>query len=234
MSEMNKDIAIIFDINGTCIFDGVFHDKAWQIYIEELALKEVNDEEVDKYIKGKTAKETLEHFLGYELTDNMIVQFSEEKERIYRNILVKENVELAPGLEGFLNYLLLARVKRTIATTANLENMNLYFERFGLDRWFKWEDVVIGAGNIPLKPHPDLFLAAIEKLGMSAEQILVFEDSEIGIKAALAAGIKHIIAVVGDKDSKGEHFLSREYLDRPEIIAKVEDFTELGSISDLI
>lgn len=234
MSEMNKDIAIIFDFNGTCIFDGVFHDKAWQIYIEELALKEVNDEEVDKYIKGKTAKETLEHFLGYELTDNMIVQFSEEKERIYRNILVKENVELAPGLEGFLNYLLLARVKRTIATTANLENMNLYFERFGLDRWFKWEDVVIGAGNIPLKPHPDLFLAAIEKLGMSAEQILVFEDSEIGIKAALAAGIKHIIAVVGDKDSKGEHFLSREYLDRPEIIAKVEDFTELGSISDLI
>lgn len=231
---MNKDIAIIFDFNGTCIFDGVFHDKAWQIYIEELALKEVNDEEVDKYIKGKTAKETLEHFLGYELTDNMIVQFSEEKERIYRNILVKENVELAPGLEGFLNYLLLARVKRTIATTANLENMNLYFERFGLDRWFKWEDVVIGAGNIPLKPHPDLFLAAIEKLGMSAEQILVFEDSEIGIKAALAAGIKHIIAVVGDKDSKGEHFLSREYLDRPEIIAKVEDFTELGSISDLI
>ena len=234
MSEMNKDIAIIFDFNGTCIFDGVFHDKAWQIYIEELALKEVNDEEVDKYIKGKSAKETLEHFLGYELTDNMIVQFSEEKERIYRNILVKENVELAPGLEGFLNYLLLARVKRTIATTANLENMNLYFERFGLDRWFKWEDVVIGAGNIPLKPHPDLFLAAIEKLGMSAEQILVFEDSEIGIKAALAAGIKHIIAVVGDKDSKGEHFLSREYLDRPEIIAKVEDFTELGSISDLI
>lgn len=231
---MNKDIAIIFDFNGTCIFDGVFHDKAWQIYIEELALKEVNDEEVDKYIKGKTAKETLEHFLGYELTDNMIVQFSEEKERIYRNILVKENVELAPGLEGFLNYLLLARVKRTIATTANLENMNLYFERFGLDRWFKWEDVVIGAGNIPLKPHPDLFLAAIEKLGMSAEQILVFEDSEIGIKAALAAGIKHIIVVVGDKDSKGEHFLSREYLDRPEIIAKVEDFTELGSISDLI
>ena len=231
---MNKDIAIIFDFNGTCIFDGVFHDKAWQIYIEELALKEVNDEEVDKYIKGKSAKETLEHFLGYELTDNMIVQFSEEKERIYRNILVKENVELAPGLEGFLNYLLLARVKRTIATTANLENMNLYFERFGLDRWFKWEDVVIGAGNIPLKPHPDLFLAAIEKLGMSAEQILVFEDSEIGIKAALAAGIKHIIAVVGDKDSKGEHFLSREYLDRPEIIAKVEDFTELGSISDLI
>lgn len=234
MSEMNKDIAIIFDFNGTCIFDGVFHDKAWQIYIEELALKEVNDEEVDKYIKGKTAKETLEHFLGYELTDNMIVQFSEEKERIYRNILVKENVELAPGLEGFLNYLLLARVKRTIATTANLENMNLYFERFGLDRWFKWEDVVIGAGNIPLKPHPDLFLAAIEKLGMSAEQILVFEDSEIGIKAALAAGIKHIIVVVGDKDSKGEHFLSREYLDRPEIIAKVEDFTELGSISELI
>ena len=234
MGDMNKDIAVIFDFNGTCIFDGIYHEKAWQLYVEELALTSVSDEDVSKYIKGKTAKEILEHFLGYELTDNMVVQFSEEKERIYRSMLLKENVELAPGLEGFLNYLMLARVKRTIATTANLENMNLYFEQYALDRWFRWEDVVIGAGNIPLKPHPDLYLAAIEKLGMSADKILVFEDSEVGIKAALAAGIKHIIVVTGDEGIDGTHSLDEDLLKRSEIIAKIRDFNELDSISDLI
>ena len=234
MDEMNKDIAVIFDFNGTCIFDGQYHDKAWQLYIEELSFKSVSDEEMHKYIKGNSAKGILEHFLGYELTDNMVTQFSEEKERIYRSMLVKADVDLALGLEGFLNYLLLARVKRTIATTANLENMNLYFERYNLERWFRWEDVVIGAGNIPLKPHPDLYLAAIQKLGMPAERILVFEDSNVGIKAAIDAGIKHIIAVVGDKGIDGKGGPSEEYLNRPEVIAKVEDYTELGSISDLI
>ena len=92
MGDMNKDIAVIFDFNGTCIFDGIYHEKAWQLYVEELALTSVSDEDVSKYIKGKTAKEILEHFLGYELTDNMVVQFSEEKERIYRSLIAKDDV----------------------------------------------------------------------------------------------------------------------------------------------
>ena len=175
---MNKDIAVIFDFNGTCIFDGKFHDEAWKTYIEELTSRNVSVDEVKDYIIGKTAKDILEHFLGYELNDNMVNQLSEEKERIYRIMLAKSDVGLAPGLEEFLNYLSLAKVKRTIATTANLENMNYYFERYNLERWFKWEEIVIGIGNIPLKPHPDLYLAAIKKLDMPVEKIVVFEDSE--------------------------------------------------------
>ncbi len=218
---MNKDIGIIFDFNGTCLFDGKYHDKAWKIYIEELAMQPVSDQDVKEYIVGKTAKEILEHFLGYELTDNMINQFTDEKERIYRNLIVKDDLQLAPGLESFLNYLLLAQVKRTIASTANLENMNLYFERFGLDRWFRWEDVVIGVGNIPLKPHPDLYLAAIERLGFPADKIVAFEDSEAGVKSAYSAGIEHIIAVTGDSKNSG-------LITRPGVYASISNYTELN------
>ena len=123
---MNKDIGVIFDFNGTCIFDGKYHNMAWKTYIEELSMKPVSDRDTSLWIIGKTPKEILEHFLGYELSDNMINQFSEEKERIYRSLIAKDDVPLAPGLKDFLNYLLLAQVKRTIATTANLENMNMY------------------------------------------------------------------------------------------------------------
>ena len=220
---MNKDIAVIFDFNGTCIFDGKFHDEAWKTYIEELTSRNVSVDEVKDYIIGKTAKDILEHFLGYELNDNMVNQLSEEKERIYRIMLAKSDVGLAPGLEEFLNYLSLAKVKRTIATTANLENMNYYFERYNLERWFKWEEIVIGIGNIPLKPHPDLYLAAIKKLDMPVEKIVVFEDSESGVMAAERAGIKHIIAITGDSNSKC-------LAERKNIIASVEDFLHLGEI----
>ncbi len=102
---MNKDIAVIFDFNGTCIFDGKLHDQAWKTYIEELASREVLGNEIEDYIIGKTSKEILEHFLGYELNDNMVNQFSEEKERIYRILLAKADVKLAEGLEEFLDYI---------------------------------------------------------------------------------------------------------------------------------
>ena len=220
---MNKDIAVIFDFNGTCIFDGSLHNRAWRTYVEELTLKEVSDEDAANWIYGKTPKEILEHFLGYELTENTVFQLSEEKERIYRSLLVKDELPLAPGLEDFLNYLMLARIKRGIATTADQDNMNLYFERYGLEKWFRWKDVILGTGNIPLKPHPDLYLAALKQLEMPPEKVLVFEDSLAGVTAAAAAGIKHIIAITGDsKNEKLQNF--------PGVMAAVSNYTELPSI----
>ena len=101
--------------------------------------------------------------------------------------------------------------------------MNLYFERYNLERWFKWEEVIIGAGNIPLKPHPDLYLAAISKLDMPTDKILVFEDSTVGVKAAAAAGINHIIGITGDSHN-------RSLMNHPGVMAVVSNFTELSSI----
>ncbi|MCR5542660.1 MAG: HAD family hydrolase [Eubacterium sp.] len=218
---MRENIAVIFDFNGTCIFDGKYHNKAWQMYIEELSLKPVSDRDVSLWIMGKTPKEILEHFLGYELTDSMVAQFSEEKERIYRKLLMEYDVSLAPGLKDFLNYLLLAQIKRTIASTADAWNMKMYFEKYNLDMWFKWEDVVINDGKIPLKPHPYIYLAAIEKLGVSADKIVAFEDSESGVEAAYAAGIRHIIAVTGDS-------WNTKLITKPGVYAQIKNYTELN------
>ena len=218
---MRENIAVIFDFNGTCIFDSKYHNKAWQMYIEELSLNPVSDRDVSLWIMGKTPKEILEHFLGYELTDSMVAQFSEEKERIYRKLLMEDDVSLAPGLKDFLNYLLLAQIKRTIASTADAWNMKMYFEKYNLDMWFKWEDVVINDGKIPLKPHPDIYLAAIEKLGVSADKIVAFEDSESGVEAAYAAGIRHIIAVTGDS-------WNTKLITKPGVYAQIKNYTELN------
>ena len=45
----------------------------------------------------------------------------------------------------------------------------------------------VGAGRT--KPHPDLFLLALEQLEVRAHEAIVFEDSPNGIHAARAAGI---------------------------------------------
>ena len=39
------------------------------------------------------------------------------------------------------------------------------------------------------KPEPDIFLMACEKLNIAPQKVLVLEDSENGVKAAVTAGI---------------------------------------------
>ena len=43
------------------------------------------------------------------------------------------------------------------------------------------------------KPHPDIYLLAIEKIGIPAEACIAFEDSELGARAAIAAGLKVVV-----------------------------------------
>jgi HAD superfamily hydrolase (TIGR01509 family) len=51
-------------------------------------------------------------------------------------------------------------------------------------------DQVITSESVPRgKPHPDVFLAAARALGAPPDRCLVFEDSLIGVKAAVAAGM---------------------------------------------
>lgn len=43
------------------------------------------------------------------------------------------------------------------------------------------------------KPNPDIYLLAIKKLGVPADQCIAFEDSEAGARAAIAAGLKVVV-----------------------------------------
>ena len=43
------------------------------------------------------------------------------------------------------------------------------------------------------KPSPDIYLLAVKKLGLDAAECIVFEDSETGARAAIAAGLKVVV-----------------------------------------
>lgn len=43
------------------------------------------------------------------------------------------------------------------------------------------------------KPSPDIYLLAVKKLGLDAAECIVFEDSETGACAAIAAGLKVVV-----------------------------------------
>ena len=55
-------------------------------------------------------------------------------------------------------------------------------------------DVLVTSADYAVgKPDPELFLIAAERLGVPPEHCIVVEDSEIGIEAAHAAGMKGLL-----------------------------------------
>ena len=47
------------------------------------------------------------------------------------------------------------------------------------------------------KPAPDIYLLALERLGVAAAEVLVVEDSRNGLVAAHAAGLRCLVTVNG-------------------------------------
>ena len=76
------------------------------------------------------------------------------------------------------------------------------------------------------KPAPDVFLCAAEKIGVPPRKCVVFEDSEAGIDAAIAARMKSVaVATTHPAD-----FWESRFAGFPDII--IENFTPL-SVSDI-
>ncbi len=221
-------IGVIFDFNGTMFFDSDKHIKAWTMYMEELTGEKLSDEEVDRYVKNMSGRQLLEHYLGYEISDDMYEQLAEEKENIYRRLCMadKDNLKLAPGLEKFLDYLTEFNIPRTIATTAPMSNVMFYFETFDLYRWFDTDKLVFHDKRLRDKPYPDQYLVACKMINKEPSKCMVFEDSESGIKSATAAGIKYIVAVTGDNPN-----LKVEEYDTVKV--DIMDYDELGANFEL-
>ncbi len=200
---MKRYKSVIFDFNGTLVFDTANHDRAWKIITSKYREKPFSDEELEKNIHGRTNKAIFEYIIGRELNAAEVDKFSTEKELIYQKLCREDkNFRLIRGAEDFLNYLRDNKIPRTIATASNRMNVDFYVEMLHLERWFDLEKIVYDDGTLEGKPSPDIYEKAAKNLQTKPEDCIVFEDAILGIESASRAGIGEIIAVVGDKSKQ--------------------------------
>ncbi len=115
---------------------------------------------------------------------------AERKKSIYAGLV--QEVRLNVALLGLLDACR-ASVRTGLVTTASKANVDALIDTHDLRRRF---DIVVTGDDVNRhKPHPEAYLIAAQRLGVSPADCLVFEDSDIGERSARDAGM-HVQRIV--------------------------------------
>lgn len=111
-----------------------------------------------------------------------------------------------PGVHAFVESLAVAKIPLIIATSTTSSLIWDALRVHGLDGFFR--DVVCTADvrDGYDKDHPDVYLEALERLGVPLGETWVFEDAPFGVETSRRAGF-HVAGIYNEHDGRDEDFI---------------------------
>ncbi len=198
--------ALIFDVDGTLADtekDG--HRVAFNLAFKEAKLDWDWDENLYGDLLAVTGgKERIAFYLekfntSFVKPDNFtefVAQLHASKTSYYMQLMAQGKVPLRIGVEQLILNAREKGLRLAIATTTTPANVTALLDNTlgkGSEKWFE----VVAAGDIvpAKKPAADIFIYALQQLGLSADECLAFEDSENGLKSSTGAGLKTVVTI---------------------------------------
>lgn len=198
--------AFIFDVDGTLADterDG--HRVAFNQAFTEAGLDWRWDVDLYGALLAVTGgKERMRHYLDCYRPDwerpadlsALIAQLHAAKNRHYMKLLAQGGIPLRPGVARLLDEARAAGIRLAIATTTTPENVTVLIEHALSPQAVSWFEVIAAGDVVPAKkPAPDIYQYALQKLGLTPDVCLAFEDSENGLRAAHGAGLRTVVTV---------------------------------------
>jgi beta-phosphoglucomutase-like phosphatase (HAD superfamily) len=197
--------ALIFDVDGTLADTERAHMAAFNHAFKEMGLDWVWDEALyTELLNISGGKERILHYWrqvnpdvkalnAQDLTDR-IERIHQLKTAAYEQAVNSGEVSLRPGVLRLMDEALGADLQLAIATTTSPVNIAaLLRHAIGAD-WRMNFSAIGDASTAPIKkPHPQVYLQMLDALQLPAAQCLAFEDSNNGLRAAMAAGLATIV-----------------------------------------
>ena len=120
-------------------------------------------------------------------------------------------------------------VRLAIASTSNLRGVSLIVRNNLGEEIAGWIEFILAGDVVPRKkPAPDIYLLALERLGVRAEEAMVVEDTQNGVDSARAAGIKVLV-------TRSEYSLGEPFPDAAIAVDSLGESAETGvRVDDLI
>ena len=188
--------ALLFDLDGTLIDSMPHHHDAWVEWHAQHGVAMDAGRFFESTAGRSNAEILLDMFPQHSAAEHEAMAVV--KEALYRERAARA-LTLIAGAQAYLEQARAQGLKLAVCTASTLPNMALAFERFGIDGWVETvvspADTMSGPGAVARvrgKPHPDIFLEAAHRLGIAAQNCIVFEDAPLGVEAARRAGMKAV------------------------------------------
>jgi HAD superfamily hydrolase (TIGR01509 family) len=184
---------VIFDIDGTLVDSVDFHAEAWQRAFAKFG-KEIPFERVRSQI-GKGGDQLLPVFWSKEELERLEKPMTDYRTELYHKEYLPR-VTAFPKVRELFKHLLAHGKRLALASSAKGDELETYKEKAGI------QDLVETATSSDdaekSKPYPDIFEAALERLGHpAAAECVVVGDTPYDIEAAAKAGLRTIAVRCG-------------------------------------
>lgn len=189
MTRERLALAVILDMDGLMLDTEPISLGAWRAAAADLGY-DLDPSTYDRMIGlGHAAALDL---LSREFGDACPVDDLAAAARLrYEVALAEGGVPHKAGLKPFLQFLDERRLAKAVATSTETALATRKLRQAGVLDYF---EVVVGGDQVSRgKPEPDIFLLAAERLGSLPGDCLVLEDSDPGLRAAAAAGMRVIL-----------------------------------------
>ena len=188
--------AYLFDCDGTIVDSMPLHYVAWKMVMDEWGAS--FPEDIFYAWGGLPAAEILARLNAEQGLSMPVAEVEERKEALYFEIIhrleaVPEVLHEVEAMHG--------KIPFAVVSGSTRESVVKSLEALGILEKF---DTLVCAGDYAKsKPDPEPFLTAAKRLGVKPEDCLVFEDTEMGVQAAKAAGMKWVKILQPWERSKG-------------------------------
>jgi HAD superfamily hydrolase (TIGR01509 family) len=175
--------AIFWDNDGVLVDTEGLYYRATREVLAGVGVPLSEDEFVELFLRRAVGAWHLAEARGVEAT--RLAELRRERDDLY-GALIDAGAIAIPGVVDSVRRLA-ERYRMAIVTSCEPQ----HFRRIHRDPAFLglFEFILTRSDYRESKPHPEPYLLALERSGLSPEECLVIEDSERGLRAAKAAGL---------------------------------------------
>jgi beta-phosphoglucomutase family hydrolase len=207
---LNKNKAVIWDMDGVLADTAPYHFRAWQEVFCKLGASYSEDDFRRNF--GKRNDTIIRNILGSEISPSEIEAIAAEKEEGFRK-RARGNIKPLPGAIELVQSLNERGFSQALGSSAPIENIKLVTRELGIEGFF--QVVVSGREVKEGKPSPQGFLLAVARLGVRPQDCVVIEDAVAGVTAAKRASMSCIaVTTTNDRTKLAEADLVVDTLEK--------------------
>lgn len=221
--------ALIFDVDGTLAETEEAHREAFNRTFAANGLNwRWSRDDYRALLRTTGGKERMKAHIAANalppLSDARIAELHAQKTKAYAELLAQGGLSLRPGVDDLIRRARHAGMKLAVATTTSPGNVEALCQCcWGRPAAELFDVIAAGDEVAAKKPAPDVFLLALDRLGLTAAEAIAFEDSLNGLRSARSAGLR--VVVTPGLYTAHEDFTGADWL-LPDLSALPADLSE--------